>query len=90
MEITDYTCEHCKCDSELSCNHCGKPLVVSVKWLSVDEQLPVSDGIFFCAFDTDEFAVCIFGLDSKTWISYMKETLVNPTHWMPLPKPPKR
>jgi len=63
------------------------------EWISVKDRLPEEEGEFLCCSNiiTDEehiwIEICYF-YKSNEWIHYAGEDAF-PTHWMPLPEPPK-
>ena len=66
------------------------PVAVAPTWISVKERLPeagarvlVAVGAVFEAYIDDA------GVWQRYYSSPMKDVLGEPTHWMPLPEPPK-
>lgn len=58
-------------------------------WISVENQLPQSDDDLYIVLDTKMnppgCGVCNFNPKTKAWIDE-RYNIVNPTHWMPIPK----
>ena len=63
------------------------------KWISVEERLPVEDEtVIVCADDGCVYAAQYWGHGKwrRELIGCIRsDTDVTPTHWMPLPEPPK-
>ena len=56
------------------------------RWISVEERLPDNTEPVLATFD-DVYLIAIYG--NYMWSDVMTRSLVYPTHWMPLPEPPK-
>lgn len=58
-------------------------------WISVENQLPQLDDDLYIVLDTKMnppgCGVCDFDPKTKAWIDECYN-IVNPTHWMPIPK----
>lgn len=58
-------------------------------WISVEDRLPQSDDDLYIVLDTKMnppgCGVCDFNPKIKAWIGG-RYNIVNPTHWMPIPK----
>lgn len=75
-----------------------------MKWISVKDQEPPKDGTPFICYDPDQendfIKACIYVVcyEKKTFLRDAAYTECggecyftwNPTHWMPLPKPPEQ
>lgn len=57
------------------------------EWISVKDQLP-RPGQEVLAFDDGILRVQAIS-SNGTWHPYLNGRNCNPTHWMPLPEPPK-
>lgn len=56
-----------------------------MKWISVKERLPRTDGSYLVYLQTTVYSQCFV----TTFDSFMMQFPVNNiTHWMPLPEPP--
>ena len=61
-----------------------------MKWISIEDRLPPEDEfVLICDSSTKlvEMGIC---MDEKFFIPHLAYKLINATHWMPLPKIPKR
>ena len=87
----DGGCERMTCEKDLGDDALAltQQLKAQVpKWISVEERLPnkiervlVTDGMFVC-----EAWLSLYG----SWMRIGSELrIVTPTHWMPMPEPPK-
>ena len=70
-----------------------------MKWISVEEKLPeididlgFSQVLVYCKFWGIYPAVIEYIKETKytVWKDWSGNTVVPPTHWMPLPEPPKQ
>ena len=67
------------------------------KWISVEERLPERDKYVLVRYANNDMAVaCVFGGDehmtfwrAMTDEGWCADCDTEPTHWMPLPEPPK-
>lgn len=66
-------------------------------WINVNDRLPEQNVAVLAVFASGEMVVCrIYDID-ETWVLWRAETDdgwecemdFSPTHWMPLPEPPK-
>lgn len=91
MEITSRTCV---CGSDR--DELAQKVKTMPKWVSVDERLPEEDG------STGESIIVLISTrkgvmagfledvhDSSSWSDIQRIYGPSPTHWMPLPEPPK-
>lgn len=67
---------------------------IQPKWISVSERMPEdeSDIIVYCD-DGEESRIVACNYDNGVWFDCVFNTVMvfkNITHWMPLPKPPKK
>ena len=56
------------------------------RWISVEERLPEDTEPVLAMFD-DVYLIAIYG--NYAWSDVMTQALFYPTHWRPLPEPPK-
>lgn len=63
-------------------------LPTSAKWISVKEQMPAAN---ICVLIAQDKTIWVSGYCDtlKTWGWYENGETCRPTHWMPLPEPPK-
>lgn len=62
--------------------------VQPVKWISVDEALPIYDGLVLAIDKNNTVRLCIY--TEFGWLSqYGNPMIAHITHWQPLPEPPK-
>lgn len=66
----------------------------SDKWISVKDRLPDKEGQYLCWFGKNVFcigaSICSFvPCKNAFWSFERNESLVNITHWMPIPEAPK-
>jgi len=65
-----------------------------VKWISVNESLPeINARVIVCNQHGNIYINSIVvqnGLADSTWLSQIDNDYEEVTHWMPLPKPPKK
>lgn len=64
-----------------------------MEWQPI-ETAPKQDGKHVLLFgDGDDFEECVivgwWDVDRDRWMPFHGYAQVNPTHWMPLPEPPK-
>lgn len=74
-----------------------------MEWISVKDRLPPEDGTPFLCYDPNQIdnfpLACIYVVHYENETSYTKAGYIEtggecyfkwePTHWMPLPQPPK-
>lgn len=65
------------------------------EWISIGDRLPLPGRYIVCAETDNGLYVCEMELEGKDrWMhegeaTYSHGYWINPTHWMPLPEPPK-
>jgi len=74
--------------TECDCNLCD--MIKHTTWVSINHKLPQKDGTEYFGFEDGEYFVFSYRMGdwhecSQSEIAYE----VNPSHWMPLPYPPK-
>lgn len=58
------------------------------RWISVDEALPIYDGLVLAIDKNNTDRLCIY--TELGWLSqYGNPMIAHITHWQPLPEPPK-
>ena len=85
------------CVDELAIDHLLDNGVTVQEWIPVTERLPKKDESVLVYFDSGNMAVG-FWYDKDEWITFwqiwtddgwLADADFMPTHWMPLPTPPK-
>lgn len=95
---SDHTCVYCEfsgmCENEADALAYIKQLEAQVpKWISVEERLPEErQKVMVCGLRNGMQVGAFRGLsrsgrNRKWW--WKKDTILEVTHWMPLPEPPK-
>lgn len=65
-------------------------IVSSAEWISVEDRVP-PDGAYLCCNLDGWIRVCYRfpSLEDYNWKTLGGDEIVNPSHWRPLPEPPK-
>ena len=61
-----------------------------MEWISVRDKEPLKDGTIYLGYENGK--IFVFGFSMSDWHEASMGEIayeVCPTHWMPLPKPPK-
>lgn len=61
-----------------------------MEWISVEDRLPDQVGCYLTCYKDEEIAIAAYWPHFKIrWMYLDIEKSIDPTHWMPLPEPPK-
>ncbi len=74
--------------TECDCNLCD--MIKHTTWVSLKDEKPKKDGTDYLGFEDGE--CYIFNFRMGDWYQCSRSEVgyeVKPTHWMPLPNPPK-
>lgn len=90
----NHPCEDCRQSCDVPCWKVDHGLLVEPpRWIPVTDRLPDREEDVLMMFETG-IITGGFICDSDTWCAYADgeyytDCTSNPTHWMPLPEPPK-
>lgn len=60
------------------------------KWISVRDQIPELDRLVVFGYSDKQFIyIGYLSSDELKWMGYDDNRVARPSHWMPLPEPPK-
>ena len=59
-----------------------------MEWINVEDRLPEGIGSFLAFWENCYIGMLFFNSD-KEWYEMWEQKKYKPTHWMPLPEPPK-
>lgn len=68
-----------------------KRIIITTKWIPCDEALPPEDEDVLVYYPNAGYGIITidsWAIDNKCRF-YFSDVYGKPTHWMPLPKPPK-